>query len=87
MKFATSTTTPTSEDGDCEADCNDHYRMVVDLDASWREFSIPFASITQEGWGIKPKDLAHTNFVYFGFLGTDGDVTAFDFLIDDVRLY
>ena len=43
--------------------------------------------VKQEGWGVKPKDLAHTLFVYFGFLGTDGGPANFELLIDDVRLY
>ena len=48
---------------------------------------MPFDSLAQEGWGVKPKDLAHTLFAYFGFLGTDGGPANFEFLIDDVRLY
>jgi hypothetical protein len=37
--------------------------------------------------GLKPQDLAHTLFVYFGILGTDGGPASFDFLVDDMRLY
>lgn len=87
VKIATDPTAPTSEGGTCVEDCNDHYRATVTLDATWREFSVPFATLAQEGWGEKPKDLAHALFVYFGYLGTDRGPAAFDFLIDDVRVY
>jgi hypothetical protein len=87
VKFATSTTTPVSEGGDCQDDCNDHYASVLTFDGTWREFSIAFADVAQENWGPKAKDLEHTLFVYFGYLGTDLGPAAFDFLIDDVRLY
>jgi len=87
VTFATATTTPTSEGGDCAADCNDHYALAADLTTSWKELTIPFDALAQEGWGVKPKDLAHTLFVYFGYLGPDEGATTFDFLVDDVRLY
>jgi hypothetical protein len=32
-------------------------------------------------------DLAHTRIIYFGFLGTDGGPSEFEYLIDDLRLY
>jgi hypothetical protein len=86
VAFATLTTTPVDDGGDCATDCTDHYAGVVTLDTSWVEYSIDFSSLKQEGWGPKPEDLAHTIFIYFGFLGTDGGPTSFDFLIDDVRL-
>jgi len=87
VTLATAITTPTSEGGDCEADCNDHYAFPAELTTTWQEFSIPFADLAQEGWGEKPKDLAHTLFVYFGYVGPDGGATTFDFLVDDLRLY
>jgi len=87
VEFATDTTTASSDGGACESDCNDHWAKSVTLDGSWHEFMVPFASLKQEGWGVQPKDLEHTRFVYFGFLGTDGGAETFEFLIDDVRLY
>jgi hypothetical protein len=89
VTFATATTTPTSEGGDCTDDCNDHYAYGAAFTTSWREIMVPFGSLAQEGWGPKAKDLEHTLFVYFGFVGsTDATSPAsFDFLIDDVRLY
>ncbi len=87
VAFATDTTTGTSEGGACQTKCNDHWAKAVMLGDSWQEFSVSFASLEQEGWGVQPKDLAHTRFIYFGFLGTDGGPAAFEFLIDDVRLY
>jgi hypothetical protein len=85
--FATATTTPTSEGGDCQDDCNDHYALGAAFTTSWKEFTIPFASLVQEGWGEKDKDLGHTLFVYFGYVGPDGGATSFDFLVDDILLY
>jgi hypothetical protein len=87
VEFATDTTTALAEGGACQADCNDHYSKVLTIDGTWREYSVPFTQLQQEGWGPKTKDLAHSRFVFFGFLGTDGGPAAFDFLIDDVRLY
>lgn len=87
VEFATDTTTALAEGGACTADCNDHYATVVPIDGTWREYSVPLTQLLQEGWGPKAKDLAHTRFIYFGFLGTDNGPAEFDFLIDDVRLY
>lgn len=89
VTFATATTTPTSEGGDCSDDCNDHYAYGASFTTSWQELMVPFSALAQEGWGPKTKDLEHTLFVYFGFVGsTDATSPAsFDFLIDDVRLY
>jgi hypothetical protein len=87
VEVATDTTTSTMEGGACQASCNDHYEMVVTIDGSWREYSVAFGSLTQEGWGMKPQDLAHARFVYFGFVGADMGPANFEFLIDDVRLY
>jgi len=86
VEFATDATTATAEGGACQTKCNDHWEKTVTLDGSWRKLSVPFATLAQEGWGVHPKDLAHTRFIYFGFAGTDGGPAAFDFLIDDVHL-
>ena len=87
VKFATATTTPASEGGSCAADCNDHFAAVVALGSDWQKFTVTFAALEQEGWAPKPKDLAHSLFVYFGYLGTDAGAENFDFLVDDIRLY
>jgi len=87
VTFATATTTPEGEGGDCVDKCNDHYALGAELTSSWQEFSIPFASLAQEGWGEKEKDLEHTLFIYFGYVGPNGGPTSFDFLVDDIRLY
>jgi hypothetical protein len=87
VKVATSVTTPVSEGGECEEDCNDHYKGVVTLDGTWRELLVDFSGLVQEGWGQKPKALERALFIYFGYLGTDLGPTSFEFLIDDVRLY
>jgi hypothetical protein len=87
VTFATATTTPTAEGGDCVEDCNDHYALAAAFTTTWQEFTIPFGDLAQAGWGEKPKDLAHTLFIYFGYVGPDGGATTFDFLVDDIRLY
>jgi len=87
VEFATDTTTATAEGGACQTKCNDHWSKSVSVDGSWHELSVPFSTLAQEGWGVQPKDLAHTRFIFFGFLGTDGGPADFEFLIDDVRLY
>lgn len=87
VEFATLTTTPASDGGTCADDCTDHYETIVTLSGDWQKFTLPFDAITQEGWGVKPKDLAHTIFVYFGYQGTDGGTGNFEFLVDDISLY
>jgi hypothetical protein len=87
VEFATDSTTASAEGGACTTKCNDHWSKSVSVDGTWREFMIPFSSLAQEGWGVQPKDLAHARFVFFGFLGTDNGPAAFEYLIDDVRLY
>jgi hypothetical protein len=87
VEFATDSTTALAEGGACQTKCNDHWSKSVSVDGTWRELTVPFSSLAQEGWGVKPKDLAHTRFVFFGFLGTDGGPAEFEYLIDDVRLY
>jgi len=87
VEFATDSTTATAEGGACQSKCNDHWSKSVSVDSTWHELTIPFSSLAQEGWGVQAKDLAHTRFVFFGFLGSDGGPAAFEYLIDDVRLY
>jgi hypothetical protein len=89
ITFATATTTPTGQGGDCSDDCNDHYAYGASFTTSWQEITVPFSALAQEGWGPKTKDLEHTLFVYFGFVGSAdaSSPASFDFLIDDVRLY
>jgi hypothetical protein len=72
VEFATATTIPTSDGGECDANCNDHLEAILTVGTDWLEFTVDFAALAQEGWGPKPEDLAHTIFVYFGILGTDG---------------
>ncbi|HEV8550747.1 MAG TPA: hypothetical protein VGQ57_16995 [Polyangiaceae bacterium] len=87
VRLASATTTPSTEGGGCDTDCNDHFGGDAMVTTAWQEFTLPFATLAQEGWGPKTKDLQHTLFVYFGFLGTDGGPATFDYLIDDIRLY
>jgi hypothetical protein len=87
VEFATLTTTPSSDGGSCDSNCTDHFEQIVTLGADWQEFTVPFDGLAQEGWGTKPKDLAHTIFVYFGYQGSDGGSGDFDFLVDDLSLY
>lgn len=87
VKFATATTTSTSEGGSCDSNCNDHFAAIVAVTSEWQKFTVSFDTLAEEGWGPKPKDLAHTLFVYFGYLGTDGGSGTFDFLVDDIVLY
>jgi len=87
VEFATLTTTPTSDGGTCDSDCTDHFEQIVTLGTDWQKYTLAFDGLAQEGWGVKPKDLAHTIFVYFGYQGTDGGSGNFDFLVDDLSLY
>jgi hypothetical protein len=63
--------------------CNDNYvSNPFTLTATWTEYVIPFATMSQEGWGQPVPWSYDLNAVEFRW-ATDED---FDFWIDDVRL-
>jgi len=78
-------TTPTTADsGTCAATCEDHFNVKAALTSTWTQFSLPFATITQDGFGTKTTfDKAHILAVQFQVAQN----VKFDFSIDDITFY
>ena len=84
VKVLVEATVPTSEGGTCSANCSDNHGIIVNLTPNWVQYTMPFASFTQEGWGTPvPFDTKHILAVQFQV----GAGASFDFWIDDIGLY
>ena len=85
LKVLTTGTVPTAEGGTCSTTkCGDNFGKPVAATATWQQFVVPFASLTQEGWGDK------TTFDGATVTGVQFQVAAnvtFDISVDDVGLY
>jgi hypothetical protein len=58
---------------------------LAQLDTTWRQYRIPFAGLTQRGFGL-PRDRLDPSSIYtveFQF----APVTPFDFWLDDISFY
>jgi Carbohydrate binding domain (family 11) len=75
------TCTPSMVEGQ---ECDDVHGKTVTLTSSWQLYQIPFAMLTQEGWG-KPAAFDKTTLTGVMFQTTPG--ASFDFSIDEVTLY
>ena len=86
VMVVTTAVEPPSAGGTCQAGalCEDAHGLAVTPSANWAVVMVPFAQLTQSGWGQAAAFDART------LLGvefqTDPNVT-FDFSIDDVRFY
>jgi len=80
-------TTPTTADGGtCAAKCEDHFflKPAPALTATWTQYTMPFASIAQDGFGTA------ATFDKTSLLGVQFQVAAsvaFNFSIDDITFY
>jgi hypothetical protein len=73
--------------GTCDPElggCNDYHGLPVALDPVWREYTIAFADLTQEGWGQAVRFDA-TALVAIDFSVPRGP--SFDYAIDDLVFY
>jgi hypothetical protein len=84
VKVLTTATTPMTDGGTCmgtSAQCGDNYGMAIPATSGWQQFVVPFASLKQEGWGIKtPFDATTVLGVQFQV----GTKVTFDIWIDNV---
>jgi hypothetical protein len=79
----TEATTPPEEGGTCAMDCDPHGKVLVVSD-EWQQFTLPFAQLTQEGWGT-PAGWDASKVVGIQFkVGKDVD---FDFWVDEIGFY
>jgi len=85
FKVLTTATVPTAEGGTCATTkCGDNFGSAIAATASWQQFAVSFASLTQEGYGDK------ATFDPATVIGVQFQVAkgvTFDISIDDVGLY
>jgi hypothetical protein len=83
-------TTERQSGGSCDQNCFDGHQKPVTLSDVWASYEIPFASLTQEGWGTRvdfePSQLLDINWGAIDPL-TGLMAECFDFWIDDVAFY
>jgi len=80
---------PPAEGGSCEApegDCQDAFGAIIQLTGEWRYYELPFASLTQEGWGASFSAIDATRLIGVQFQASAATQPSFDFWIDDVAL-
>lgn len=63
--------------------CGDHFGMNVVLSGEWKDITIPFAQMTQKGWGLAASGLDASAVYSVRFKVEGGD---YDYTIDDVHL-
>src|SRR5262249_32289541 len=84
VKVLITSTVSVAEGGLCTANCGDNHGMSVSLTSGWVQYAVPFAGLTQEGWGAPaPFDPARVLSVQFQVVAG----ASFDFWIDDIGLY
>ncbi|WP_438022711.1 hypothetical protein [Sorangium sp. So ce233] len=75
------------EGGVCTTGCNDNWAKSLSLTEEWKEFTIPFAALTQGGWGdpaaTDAVDASKIYSIQFQF----NTVPEFDLCIDDITFY
>ncbi len=87
VKLVTADIAPTTDPGgECTQSCNDAFGYAIDLTTAWREYSIPFSSLTQQGWGATPPGGFDPTGVLTVQLHVDTGV-PFDIWLDDVGFY
>jgi hypothetical protein len=64
--------------------CGDHWTRVVNLSNEWQFYTVPFNTMTQQGWAKRSPGLDLTTVSVVRFTWDGGWV---DFWIDDVRFY
>ncbi len=87
LKLVTADIAPDTEPGgECAENCSDAFGAALDLTEAWREYSVPFSTLTQQGWGTVPPNGFSPTTVLAVQLHADAGV-AFDLWLDDVRFY
>jgi hypothetical protein len=64
--------------------CDDAHGRPIALSDEWKEYDLPFAQLTQEGWG-KPAEFDPTKVT--GVMFIVGANVDFEVVVDDVRFY
>ncbi len=83
LNLGTVGTTPTGDHGECEGDACSDYGTTLELEPDWRELDVAFEALTQPDWAT-PAELDLSRALRLSFWA---ERDAFDFWIDEVRLY
>jgi hypothetical protein len=70
--------------GDCTAKCFDHPGKALKLTTAWKQYTVKWSDLEQDGFGAPA---TFDNIVNVLLWINDGEVTSFDFSIDEVSLY
>lgn len=86
FKVQTGAVVPTAEGGTCNAggSCNDSYATMVVLTPTWQQHVIPFAMLSQAGWG---QAAAWDPATLMGLQWEAPMGAPFEIVIDDVGFY
>ncbi|HEY1536095.1 MAG TPA: hypothetical protein VGF76_18875 [Polyangiaceae bacterium] len=69
--------------GDCLAECNDHPGESLVLTNAWKQYTVHWDELHQEGWGARGNFAGIANSLLWI---NDGAVDSFDFEVDQVSL-
>jgi len=86
LLVATACSSPGSDSSNAQDQCYDGYGTVLDqLDERWRYYALPFAELSQRGWGYGDDhvDTVRIRNVEWTF----GPGVAFEIWLDDVTFY
>jgi len=81
-------TTPTTADGGtCTGTCEDHFYLkpAPALTATWAQYTMPFATIAQDGFGTKVASFDKAHILAMQFQVAQN--IAFNFSVDDITFY
>ncbi|MGK3983102.1 hypothetical protein WME99_08680 [Sorangium sp. So ce136] len=67
--------------------CNDNWAKPLALTEQWKEFTIPFAALAQEGWGDPSATYAIDASQLYSIQLQFNTVPEFDLCIDDITFY
>jgi hypothetical protein len=73
--------------GTCDetrGDCNDHYKVAIDLPDQWSGITLPFANFEQSGWGI-PESLDLSSLVAIQVQSEANE--TLNVAVDEVKFY
>ena len=70
--------------GTCETECEDAHGKIVALDDEWKQYSVAFDEVFQEGWGAS---VAFDPATMMGIQFQIAASTDFDVTVDEVGFY
>lgn len=71
--------------GQCQTGCWDHFGIDLILTTTWQQYTIPFSSLTQQGWGDNYATFDITTLYDIEFRHNQN--TSYNVWIDDIEFY